>query len=287
MVNRWAEDQHSFRFIISPEGGAKLDLEEYTKRVIRAVEKDLGTTLQWFGVCHYNTDNPHAHVVIRGVDERGMPLRMSKDYMSHGFRHVAEHEATLELGRRNPLDITAGVAKSIHALRATPFDKEFLRLQAQSPAREVILPPLKGKSPEWMRQARTNKLRRLSVLVEWGLAREVRTGVWSVDPDLLEILSARAKRIEIEKRVTKHLGLSPARLQPLVVHDTQSAEPVNVYGFVVGSGLVSELGDAKFILVSGSDGATHYMPLGRFSESSGFECRVGDVVAVTTASRKS
>jgi len=38
---------------------------------------------------HYNTDNYHTHVVIRGIDENGNELRIDPDYISHGMRHRA------------------------------------------------------------------------------------------------------------------------------------------------------------------------------------------------------
>ena len=31
------------------------------------VARDLGTKLDWVAVDHWNTDNPHIHVLIRGV----------------------------------------------------------------------------------------------------------------------------------------------------------------------------------------------------------------------------
>jgi type IV secretory pathway VirD2 relaxase len=38
---------------------------------MRQVEKDLAVRLRWGAVNHYNTDNPHVHIVVRGVDQAG------------------------------------------------------------------------------------------------------------------------------------------------------------------------------------------------------------------------
>jgi type IV secretory pathway VirD2 relaxase len=36
-----------------------------------AGESDLGTQLDWVAVDHYNTGNPHADVIVRGVTDDG------------------------------------------------------------------------------------------------------------------------------------------------------------------------------------------------------------------------
>ncbi len=38
------------------------------------MEADLGTGLDWVAVNHWNTDNPHTHIVVRGRDDTGKDL---------------------------------------------------------------------------------------------------------------------------------------------------------------------------------------------------------------------
>lgn len=97
LISNWSEDRHHFRFIISPEKGHDLDLTEYTKTLVKEFEKDLGEKLTWFGTCHYNTDEPHIHVVVRGVGKDGNTLSISKDYIRHGLRELAQQIATKSL----------------------------------------------------------------------------------------------------------------------------------------------------------------------------------------------
>jgi type IV secretory pathway VirD2 relaxase len=61
-------EKHQFRVIVSPEDAAELDLTLYVRRLMAQVEQDLGRTVEWAAVNHYNTAHPHAHLVIRGVD---------------------------------------------------------------------------------------------------------------------------------------------------------------------------------------------------------------------------
>jgi type IV secretory pathway VirD2 relaxase len=45
---KWKDDPHHFRFIVSPERAIDLDLTEYTRAVMKEVERSLGTAATWF-----------------------------------------------------------------------------------------------------------------------------------------------------------------------------------------------------------------------------------------------
>jgi hypothetical protein len=60
-IERGREDRHQFRFIVAPEDGNKFsDLRAFTRDVMRQMEKDLGTGLDWVAVDHFNTGHPTA-----------------------------------------------------------------------------------------------------------------------------------------------------------------------------------------------------------------------------------
>jgi hypothetical protein len=64
-----------------------------------------GTSLDWVAVDHWNTDNPHIHVLVRGRADDGQDLVISRDYISQGFRSRAAERITLELGPRSEQEI--------------------------------------------------------------------------------------------------------------------------------------------------------------------------------------
>ena len=100
-ARRAADDRHHFRFIVSPEDAAELtDLHAYTRDLVRQMEQDLGTGLEWIAVDHWNTDNPHVHLILRGKEESGRDLVIHRDYISRGLRARAQELATIELGPR-------------------------------------------------------------------------------------------------------------------------------------------------------------------------------------------
>lgn len=69
-ADRCKDDRHHFRFIVSPEDAADMEhLKRFTRELMAQAEKDLGTKLEWVGVDHWNTDNPHVHVIVRGRTE--------------------------------------------------------------------------------------------------------------------------------------------------------------------------------------------------------------------------
>src|SRR5688500_9655052 len=71
-----------WKIIISPEFGAKLDLER-TRDVVKQAERDLGTPLEWVAVTHFNTEHPHVHRVVRGRRSDGTSLTLPRAYVQH------------------------------------------------------------------------------------------------------------------------------------------------------------------------------------------------------------
>jgi hypothetical protein len=55
-----------WKLVLSPERGEALDLVDDTRRVMNAMERDLGTRLEWVAIDHHNTENPRVHVALRG-----------------------------------------------------------------------------------------------------------------------------------------------------------------------------------------------------------------------------
>ena len=138
---RCADDRHHFRFIVSPEDGAELDdLRTYTRHLVDRMEADLGTRLDWVAVDHWNTDNPHTHLIVRGRDDTGKDLIIAGDYIADGFRHRAAELATEWLGPRTELEIQQTLQREVEQERWTSLDRTLKR--------ELGAYPLKIHKPE-------------------------------------------------------------------------------------------------------------------------------------------
>ena len=88
----------------------------------------LGTRLDWVAVDHWNTDNPHTHVVLRGKDDTGKDLVISRDYIAEGMRHRAAELATEWLGPRTELEIQRAMQREVDQERWTGLDRTLQRL---------------------------------------------------------------------------------------------------------------------------------------------------------------
>ncbi|MDP1907672.1 MAG: hypothetical protein Q8K85_05195, partial [Hyphomicrobium sp.] len=77
-VERGREDRHQFRFIVSAEDGADLsDPRATTRDLMKQMEADLGTRLDWIAVDHHNTGHPHTHIIVRGATDDGKSLNIA------------------------------------------------------------------------------------------------------------------------------------------------------------------------------------------------------------------
>src|ERR1700674_4716971 len=131
-VERGREDRHQFRFIVSAEDGVELsDPRETTRDLMKQMEADLGTKLDWIAVDHHNTGHPHSHIIVRGVTGDGKTLNIAGDYIAHGIRERASEIVTLELGRQTEQEVTRSLEREVDADRFTRLDRMLIAEQRE------------------------------------------------------------------------------------------------------------------------------------------------------------
>ncbi len=255
-AERCRDDRHHFRFIISPEDAAELgDLRTFTRELMTDVARDLGTKLDWIAVDHWNTDNPHIHVVIRGRAEDGQDLVISRDYISRGFRDRAAERVTLELGPRTEREIRSALEREVEAERWTSLDRA-LRIAADEGAGVADLrPSASGEDPE-LRRLMVGRAARLERL---GVAEQIAPGCWTLKPGIEDKLRDLSIRSDIIK--TMHRAMSDFHREPDVAgFALHGDEPVDaVLGRLVERGLHDELKGSAYAIVEGIDGRTHHI----------------------------
>jgi type IV secretory pathway VirD2 relaxase len=259
-ANRCSDDRHHFRFIISPEDAAKLDdLRTFTRQLMIDAEQDLETKLDWVAVDHWNTDNPHIHVLIRGRGEDGRDLVISRDYISRGFRERAAECITRELGPRSEQEIRSALEKEVEAERWTILDRA-LRLAADEGAGIADLRPGGQERDPELRRLMIGRASRLERL---GLAERAGSACWTLKPGVeqtLRDLSIRGDIIKTMHRAMTGIGREPD-LSGFVLHGADLADPV--LGRLVDRGLHDGLEGSAYAIVEGVDGRTHHL---RFSD---------------------
>lgn len=254
---RGREDRHQFRFIVSPEDAEQLDdLRTYTRHLMARMEADLGTRLDWVAVDHWNTDNPHTHVVLRGKDDTGKDLIISRDYIAHGMRHRAAELATEWLGPRTELEIQRAMQREVDQERWTGLDRTLQREAVGGPVRTETL-----AEPRLQRQ-RQMLIGRLQRLQRMGLATEQQPSIWSIHPNAETTLRAMGERGDIIRTMQRAMSGRQRELAVLQPGGDFRA----IVGRVVGKGLADELYDKGYLIVDGTDGKVHYVALPPRSE---------------------
>lgn len=274
-VERGAACRHQFRFIVSPERGGDLDLHRFGRDLVRRMEHDLDTTLDYVACVHYDTDQPHVHVVVNGRDERGGDLVMSRDYLGCGLRHRAMELATNTLGYRTDLDVLNSLSRDIHAERFTALDRRLQALAERHPDGVVDLrvKPVDGRAAAQRRL----HLGRLAHLERLGLAEEFSPGTWRLAPDALDRLRGMTQHRDIQLRVEAHMEPGDRAGAVEVIDKAALATPVS--GRVLGRGMANELWGTAYLVVSGTDGKTYYLALSSHAERDR-GARTGDVVTL-------
>lgn len=274
---RGRDDRHQFRFIIAPEDAAELsDLTGHTRDLMRSVEGDLGTKLDWVAVNHHNTGHPHVHVIVRGCDDRGETLVINGDYLAHGIRERASALATLELGPVSEREQARKLVAEVDQDRLTRIDRAMI-----AEAKDGLL-DLRPEPREARRQFdRTLRLRRLGRLQKMGLATEQAPGVWDLNPKLEPTLRAMGERGDIIRSIHRALKADGLTRDPMTFEVHDAAPQVPITGRVVDKFLTDEMGESLTLVVDGIDGRTHHvsgLDADRLEEA-----KVGSIVEVGPA----
>ena len=263
-AGRCAEDRHHFRFIISPEDAGELaDLRTFTRELISDMEADLGSRLDWVAVDHWNTGNPHIHILIRGKADDGRDLVIDKDYIREGLRGRAQERVTAELGLRSEHEIDQAFAREVGADRLTSLDRRLQRI-ADDLGGVVDLRPATARVQSAMDRhliGRAGKLERL------GLATRIAPACWILKADLEPTLRQLAVRGDIIK--TMHQAVTGAGIHAdpgrFAVHLNASDDPI--IGRLVERGLYDELTGEAYAVIDGADGRVHHLRFGDLDQS--------------------
>jgi type IV secretory pathway VirD2 relaxase len=262
---RGTGDRHQFRFIVSPEDGVEIeDLKTYTRDLMSQMERDLGTRLDWVAADHWDTDEPHTHIVLRGKDDTGRDLVIARDYISDGMRARASEIATRWLGVRTELEIREGLAKEVGQERWTTHDRS---LQREAKNGLVTFHEEPGNA-----QARLNRsmlIGRLDRLTEMGLATKLKPFSYTLSATHEATLRAMGERGDIIRTMQRAMGQAQRQYEIFDHTDPRT----RVVGRIAGKGLVDEFDDRGYLIVDGTDGRAHYVALPKTIDLEGLPIR--------------
>lgn len=253
-LERSANDRHQFRFIVSAEDGAEYpDLKPYIRRLMTQVETDLGTKLDWVAVDHYNTERPHSHIMLRGVDDKGQNLVIAREYISHGLRERAAELVTLDLGPRTTHEIEERLRHDVGQERLTAIDRRLLRRMDDD---RIVT---SADRDPFQQSIQVGRLRKLT---EMELADDISGGRYRLADGLEETLQRMGERGDIIRTMQREL--TRRRLDRTGVDQVIAdggASPI--IGRVVHRGFADEHRDHHYLMVDGIDGRVRYVDIGR------------------------
>ncbi len=250
-LDEWqlAGDKRVWKIIVSPEFGDKIDLTQLTRDLMKRMTRDLDTRLDWVAVSHFNTDNPHVHIALRGVRENGKSFRLERDYVKHGIRSIAEDLCTRQLGYRTQRDIAEAQRREVSQHRFTSLDRSIARDK-----------PTEGESSHFQVSRNSAQPRnrcavaRLRTLESMGLAEAAGPDQWLVHQDFETALRAMQRLGDRQKSLAAHgVPVSDTRL-PLVMFDLRNCTTLEgrvlVHGEDEGTG-------RSFMMLEATDVKVH------------------------------
>lgn len=244
--DRCKGDRHHFRFVVSPEDAERMtDLKAYTRELVSRTESDLGTKLDWVAVDHYDTAQPHTHLLVRGVRDDGKDLVMPREYISRGMRERAQEIASLELGPMSELEKRAKLARAIDAQHKTDLDRMIDRARdGETFDLRMPVPPRQL----WRKQLLA---RRIKTLQRMGLAEYEGSGQWRINPDFTQTLAKMGEQNDIIKTLHRAFGKRSAslRLGADAIFDPAAPSARTQVGIVQSFGRPDDTREGGFVVI--------------------------------------
>ena len=256
---RGKDDPHQFRIIVSAEDGKELqDLKILTLNLMREMEIDLDTKLDWVAANHYDTSKPHTHIVLRGVRDDGQKLIIPRQYISYGMREVAEELLTNELGPIKQIHYAQRVAQQIRQERFTSLDKNLVNKSVDC---VVDLKRSRLAEMDWQNRFESQRAKFLN---ESGLAEKIGPNKWRLDDDLERTLRRMGERGDIIR--TYQRAISETKLQrPEInepIYDSLGPTARPITGRVIKTGILDDVNDRSYLVLDTLEGDALFVETG-------------------------
>jgi type IV secretory pathway VirD2 relaxase len=273
-------ETHQFWFMISPEDSSAFDLEKYVRELMRKVERELGRSLEWAAANHWDTDHPHAHVVVRGVDLQGRRVLMSRQYISHGMRETAQALANEFLGPRLEHEIQRTREKEVIQERLTSLDRELDRCANDN---MVDAEGVRRRARD--DQEAGHLLGRLGHLERLGVAERMSPAAWKLAPNWQKHLRDLGERGDIVKQLHRAMRAGdPGRFHTVrpgqgLPDGRGGVEERMMVGRVAAKGLEDESKSIWYAVLETPTGGAYHV---RLSARQAELTRTGDLVSFGT-----
>jgi type IV secretory pathway VirD2 relaxase len=251
-----AGDERMFKIIVSPEFGERMDLEKHTRDLMRRIEQSLLTKLEWVAVVHHNTEHPHVHIALRGLDDRGGALRLPRAFIKSGIRRHAEELATHELGFRTERDALEAQCREVQQLRFTSLDRIIQRSRGDDADYFAVRREPVDPRRRYAKAQDHHVLARLAKLEQIGLAARTDRESWLVRGDFEDVLRMLQQTNDRQKMLARHAAMVSDERLPLLITPFSGISVLE--GRVLGHGHEENSG-RSYLLLEGVEGKIHFL----------------------------
>ena len=283
------KDPRTFRFVISPEDGERVDFVEHTREFMDELQDRLTESwrylaekegldpeqvdpaqLNWVAAIHSNTDHRHVHILMGGLDENGREIFLPKPMVAQ-LHKISSEILTERYGHRLESELIQSREKVLEAERVTDIDRQFWRAQEKHgyvaiEAPEVTINDLVADrdqgtwSERFKAQTARQFIRRLGWLEEKGLAERIEhepgeLARFRLSEDFLPALKQYQLLHDIQKRMHRSF-LEPDPHAHLEVVGRQ--QEWRGAGKVLSVGYDDELQQRKFLIFETAHGTNAY-----------------------------
>jgi len=233
-----------------------MDLEKHTRDLMRRIEQSLLTKLEWVAVVHHNTEHPHVHIALRGLDDRGAALRLPRAFIQSGIRRHAEELATVELGFRTERDALEAQCREVQQLRFTSLDRIIQRTRGDDASYFTVRREPIDPRRRYAKAQDHHVLARLAKLEQIGLAARTDRHSWLVRGDFEDVLRTMQRTNDRQKMLARHAALVSDERLPLQITPFSGISALE--GRVLGHGHEENSG-RPYLLLEGVEGKVHFL----------------------------
>jgi hypothetical protein len=261
-----AGDEKMWKLIVSPEFGDRVNMKRLTRELMTRVGRDLGEShLDWIAVAHYNTEHPHVHIALRGIDGKRQSLHLDRDYVKSGIRNIAEDLCTNQLGYRTEFDAATAERRQVSQHRYTSLDRMISR------GAGVCTPNDDPQFFTYTQEAPENGIRdvrllrqqhaaeRLLTLQTMGLAECTGPNMWFVRRDFESVLRSMQRIKDRQKTLAAHGVLMSDERLPVAVLDYRNLKSVEGRVLVRGQEEVGREAGRSYLMLEGTDAQVHHI----------------------------
>ncbi len=186
-------------------------------------------------------DNPHSHIIVRGVDERGADLVIDGDYIGNGLRLRAGELATEWLGPVTERELRERMTREVDQERWTGLDQRLAGIQARDGAIHL------GDGGDDHARFRRRQLgARLQALERLGLAEQSGDRGWRLRDGAERVLRDMSERGDIIRTMQRAFSGEARSFELFAAGE--------ITGRIARKGLADELEDRGYLIVDGIDG---------------------------------